>query len=202
MIQAKNTSTEQLPPRPAHDCRKLHVVAVPKLLLMTVLSLGTYTHYWYYRNWLLYRGQQGFKWIPLLCSIACHLLIYPLAKRIEKEYESTGSADGFSALRVSLMFWLPYVLLLGWIICFPERWVSVLPNSIVFVIPIALSVVCWIMPLVAVAQIQQTINTLAGDELGRSNAQVTGMNRLWLYISWLPLFLLADYFVKLSDYLI
>jgi hypothetical protein len=166
-----------------------------------VLSLGSYTHYWYYRNWLLYRGQRGFKWLPLLGSVLGHFLIYPLAKRIEKQCAAKGKSEGFSALRISCLFWLPYVLLLGWLIFFPERWVSVLPNSIVFMAPVALSVACWILPLVALAHIQQTINILEGDELGRGNSQVTGMNRLWLYISWLPLFLLADFLVRLAPHL-
>lgn len=201
MTPSKENVVELTPAERLRDRQCFHVVAIPKFLLMTVLSLGTYTHYWYYRNWMLYRGQRGFKWLPLLCSVLGHLLIYPLAKIIEKRFTTTGQSDGFSALRISCLFWLPYLLLLGWLIFIPERWAAILPNSIIFVIPVALSVTCWILPLVALAHIQQAINILEGDELGVGNSRVTGMNRLWLYVSWLPLFLMADFLVRLAPYL-
>ncbi len=163
---------------------------------MISFSLGIYTSYWYYRHWMLYRGQQGFKWVPLLCAIAAPIMIYPLMKRIVRKNLDMGHVLDCSALSVTLMFWLPCLLLVAGVVSFTDTPETSLALSLMILLPL-LSICCTSLPLVAMIQLQQTANRCEGDELGQSNARITWANGLWIIFSWLPFLALLGFVLTL-----
>lgn len=163
---------------------RFYVVSIPKFILMASLTLGIYTGYWYYKQWLLYRGQQGFKLVPLLCALCGPFLLYPLMKRVQTDSQDSGAAPSSSPWRVTLMFWLPFAALTSAMLVLPlvpggipaetDAWLALLLESM-----------CLTLPMVALVQIQQAINIREGDQLGSGNSQLVWANRAWVVGSWL-----------------
>ncbi|WP_317660344.1 hypothetical protein [Pseudomonas sp. KU43P] len=178
------------------ETSQTHIVSIPKFLIMINLSVGAYLFYWYYRQWLLSRGQRGFKLIPLLCCLAGPLLIYPLLKKIMRQCEVRTQGLKCSPWKVTLMFWLPYAFTIAWHFSVPETPSSHLPLSITMLVQTILLAVCWSLPTVALIHVQQVANAGAGDTLGQHNAQITWANGLWIIASWMPIAALMGYVAR------
>ncbi|NIF18985.1 hypothetical protein F3J43_18495 [Pantoea sp. Cy-639] len=153
---------------------------------MGCLSLGFYFAYWNYRHWLLIRGQRGFKITPLLCTIFGGFTLYFLMRKIVARSRTKHLPVEGSALGVTLMYWIPSLLLLSWELWDPVPSVDGLPFSIILITPLLLSVAYTAFFSVVLIQIQQAANACAGDPLGLQNAQITWTNVLWIVISWIP----------------
>nr|WP_314875069.1 hypothetical protein [uncultured Pseudomonas sp.] len=163
---------------PQRSPSEFYVVSAPKLILMACLT--PYYPYWYYRQWLQYRGERGLKWIPLLCGIAGPLLIYPLMKRIIMRSREKGLQPDCSALKVTLMIWIPYLAGLVWSY---DSYTSNSSLSFIISLHFSLMVWCWIVPMAAMVKVQEAANACQGDELGRKNSTLTWANYLWIAIS-------------------
>ncbi|RZI84281.1 MAG: hypothetical protein EOP15_17900 [Pseudomonas sp.] len=180
---------------------QFHVVSIPKLMIMLCMTFNIYSIYWYYRQWLLSRGQCGFKLVPLLCCIAGPLLVYPLMKRMASRSRELGLRLDCTPWSVTLMFWLPYVMLIVWAFSLAQHPDAEVSLSIVYLLPLILMSACSILPLTAIVQMQQAANLCEGDELGQQNSRLGLANCIWMVISWLPIAALMGVMVRLSDHM-
>ncbi|MNE41064.1 hypothetical protein D3C81_1409750 [compost metagenome] len=166
---------------------QLYVISISKLIIMGSLSMGLYLYYWYYRHWLLIRGQHGFRLIPLLCTIFGALTIYSLMKKIVARCTQTNQPVEGSALGVTLMFCAPILMIVGWEFFISEMVFDSLPLSVLTIIPIMLMLIYTTFFSVAMVQVQQSANACEGDACGFENSKITWANVLWLIICWMPI---------------
>jgi hypothetical protein len=94
-----------------------------------------------------------------------HFLFTPNEKTLIHSNEANLTVDG-TALTVTLKYWIPYRLLISWQFWASEQTDEILSTSIMFMMPLALLVVCWTLALVALVQIQQAANACEGDPMG------------------------------------
>lgn len=168
---------------------RFHVVAISKLLIMLVFTMGLYGTYWYYRNWLLYRGEKGFKWVPLLLCFLGPFTLYPLLRRVSQAAAVAAPSFVLSPIRIALMYWLPTLALLvlsvlSAIPASPVRWL-VMSSSIAMWITFA-PLTC--LTFVAMVCAQQAINIAEGDAAGRQNIRITWLNATWMAIGTLIIY--------------
>lgn len=178
----------------AGQCRH-HIISISKLAIMGTFSLGLYFAYWNYRHWLLIRGQSGFKLIPLLCTIFGGFTMYFLMKKIVvHSHEANQPVEG-SALGVTLMYWVPSLMLFFWETTAAEHALVFLPLSIMILLPFILMLTRTTFLALSIVQIQQAANACEGDPFGLQNSQITWANVLWIIIVWIPLAALLSYWV-------
>ncbi|PWB33057.1 hypothetical protein DCO48_11725 [Pseudomonas sp. SDI] len=166
-----------------------HVVAISKFLIMLVFTMGLYAAYWYYRNWSLCRGAKGSKWVPLLLCFLGPFTLYPLLRRVSQRAAVTAPGFVVSPLRITLMYWLPTLLLLvlsvlSAIPASPVRWL-VMSSSIAMWIAFA-PLTC--LTFVSMVCAQQAINIAEGDAAGRQNFRITWLNATWMAIGTLIIY--------------
>ena len=166
---------------------QLYVISISKLIIMGSLSMGLYLYYWYYRHWLLIRGQHGFRLIPLFCTIFGALKIYFLMKKIVARCTQANRPVEGSALGVTLMFCAPILMITGWEFYISEKVFDSLPLSVFTTIPIILMLLYTTFFSVAMVQIQQSVNVYEDDACGFENSKITWTNVLWLIICWMPI---------------
>ncbi|WP_254612373.1 hypothetical protein [Pseudomonas putida] len=176
------------PPTTSHPQKtQLHVTSISKLIIMASLSIGLHLYYWYYRHWLLIRGQHSLRLIPLLCTIFGALTIFFLMKKIGARCTQANRSIEGSAVGVTLMVYAPILLIVGWEFYISEKVLSNLPLSFFTIIPIMLTLLYTTFFSVAMVQIQQAINICEGDACGFENSKITWTNVLWLIICWMPI---------------
>ncbi|AVD87896.1 MULTISPECIES: hypothetical protein [Pseudomonas] len=179
-------NTEQQSHLP-NDRTQFHVVSISKYAIMGVFTLGLYIAYCNYRHWLHIRGQRGLKLTPLLCTLFGGLTMYWLMKNIvARSREVNQSVEG-TALGVTLMWWIPYLVTLSWDLFNPENFLNSLPLMVRFLMTITLVFAIATFGTVSLLRIQQAANACAGDPLGLQNSKITWVNIFWIMISWLPI---------------
>jgi hypothetical protein len=160
---------------------------------MASLSMGLYLYYWHYRHWLLIRGQHGLRLIPLLCTIFGAVTIYFLMKKIVARCTQANRPVEGSAVGVTLMFYAPILMIVGWEFYISEKLFDSLPLSAFTLIPIMLTLLYTTFFSVAMVQIQQSVNVCEGDACGFENSKITWANVLWLIVCWMPITALFGY---------
>lgn len=164
---------------------RLHVISLSKLAIMGIFSIGLYIAYWNYRHWLLIRGERGFKVIPLLCTIFGAITMYFLMKKIVMRSREANQPVEGSALGVTLMYWIPCLMVFTWDIALAEHALESLPLLIVILASLILPIIRITFLALSILQIQQTANVCEGDPLGLQNSQITWANVLWIVIVWI-----------------
>ncbi|MGE8306614.1 MAG: hypothetical protein ACN6PW_19390 [Pseudomonas kermanshahensis] len=172
---------------------QLYIISISKLIIMASLSMGLYLYYWYYRHWLLIRGQHGLRLIPLLCTIFGAVTIYFLMKKIVARCTQANRPVEGSAIGVTLMFYAPILMIVGWEFYISEKLFDSLPLSAFTLIPIMLTLLYTTFFSVAMVQIQQSVNVCEGDACGFENSKITWANVLWLIVCWMPITALFGY---------
>ncbi len=154
------------------------VVAVPKLIIMTLFTSGLYGLFWYLRNWDLYHRATGS--VMLLPRLLWpSYFIYSLLHRVDQRILASGRCYRWSP------WWLAFGLLLT-SICGIQLLIVMLPLP-GFALPLLLVILLFHMVL---ARAQRAINFCEGDPEGASNAQLTVINWLWILVvtsGWLVL---------------
>jgi len=172
---------------------QLYIISISKLIIMASLSMGLYLYYWYYRHWLLIRGQHGLRLTPLLCTIFGAVTIYFLMKKIVARCSQANQPVEGSATGVTLMFYAPILMIVGWEFYISEKVFGSLPLSFFTIIPIMLTLLYTTFFSVAMVQIQQSVNVCEGDACGFENSKITWANILWLIVCWMPITALFGY---------
>lgn len=78
-----------------------------KLIILFLATFGTYTVYWFYKNWKLQQGKMEKKIIPILRSVFYVFFTHSLFRRveqaaIEKEISKTWSANLLATILIIL----------------------------------------------------------------------------------------------------
>ncbi|MGH8493322.1 MAG: hypothetical protein ACRERR_09495 [Moraxellaceae bacterium] len=90
--------------RPAYSTSQspFFVTSIPKLLLLYLATLGTYSIYWFYKHWQIQKRVQGADVSPALRSIFQLLFTHSLFARIADAYYR----ETFTVWRYSGVAWL------------------------------------------------------------------------------------------------
>ncbi|OLS61082.1 hypothetical protein [Pseudomonas putida] len=165
---------------PSHPVQPaFFVVAVPKLIVMTLFTSGLYWLYWSLRNWELYRNASGARIMLLPRILLPELFLYSLLCRVDGRIRRAGLSYRWSP------WWLAFGLLLMGLSAH-HLWMVMLPLP-------------ELAPTVLVAvllfhrfqrRVQRAINFCEGDPEGTGNARLTVVNWLWILIvtsGWLVL---------------
>jgi len=165
---------------PSHSARPaFFVVAVPKLIFMTLFTSGLYWLFWYLRNWELYREANGYKVMLWPRVLWPELFLYSLLSRVDRRIRASGRFYPWSPwwLACGLLSMTCSQVCLGMVILpMPE------------LAPVALmltAVLCLLQ-----GRVQRGINYCEGDPEGEGNSQLTLMNWLWISVvttGWLVL---------------
>jgi hypothetical protein len=91
------------------------VVSAWRFVVMSILTIGLYSIYWFYKNWKAVEAATGRKQHPVLSGIFCKLVSYNLFLDIKNSAEAkgvtdTGLAPGWRAL---LFFFVGPLALIG-----------------------------------------------------------------------------------------
>lgn len=158
------------------------VVAVPKLIVMTLFTSGLYGLFWYLRNWELYRQASRDRIILVLRVLWPEMFLYALLNRVDRQIRISGRCYQ----------WSPW-----WLACgFSLTGVSAVYVAVMMLpMPGLASALAGLVVLscMAMDRIQRAINFCEGDPQGEGNAQLTVVN--WLWISMVTLgWLVVDCF--------
>lgn len=175
-----STVSPSCPARPA-----FFVVAVPKLIIMTLFTSGLYWLFWSLRNWELYRNASGAMVFLLPRILLPELFLYSLLCRVDGRIRGSGRSYRWSP------WWLAFgVLLMG--LSAYHLWMVMLPLP-----ELAPAVVVTVLLFhLFQCRVQQAINFCEGDPEGAGNARLTVVNWLWILIvssGWLVLGGLCDH---------
>lgn len=78
------------PSSPALDEPWYFAVSVPKLLVMSIASLGLYQVYWHYQNWRRYRARSRRRFSVLLRTFLAPLFSFRLFERMHHDLRQAG----------------------------------------------------------------------------------------------------------------
>jgi len=140
-------------------------VSVPKLLVMSVLTLGLYRWYWFYKNWCVVRDQRGESVSPFWRSVFFVFFAYSLFSRVqvdavERDQPVSWTAGGMAGLVFAAAV--------------ADNALNRLPISdAVPVVGIAFVLLPTLLGTAALAVVQGTSNALNGDPSGSQNAGYT-----------------------------
>jgi RNA polymerase subunit RPABC4/transcription elongation factor Spt4 len=71
-------------------------ISVTKLVLLSLLTLGLYELYWFYRNWSLIKAQEQVKIIPILRAVFSVFFCYQLFKKVRLSAQALGYKRSYS----------------------------------------------------------------------------------------------------------
>ncbi|WP_339938137.1 hypothetical protein [Undibacterium luofuense] len=168
-----NTGTEELPDNQALYQNDFYVVSPRKLWVMTMGTMGIYSVYWLYAQWLAHQKRTGEDIWPIPRAIFNVFFVHGLFRRINEWAEERGSA-----LENHLNLAWAWVLLTV-VMRFFERFYSDQVTPLVDLLANLLTAGLIAAILFAV---QKTINRVSGDTDGASNAQFSFANWFWLFV--------------------
>ena len=159
-------STSTFSPAGAHE-PAFFVVAVRKLILMTLLTGGLYGFYWYQRNWdIHYRAGGG---IAVLYMLWPEFFLYSLLSRVDLRIRASGRNYVWSP------WWLACGVLLASILCIVLGVVSLPMPGVA-----KCAALMFALSLLVLGAVQRAINFCERDPEGTANAQFTVVNWLWI----------------------
>jgi hypothetical protein len=135
-------------------------VSIPKLVVLSVCSLGIYELYWFYKNWQIVRARERSAISPLWRATLGFFFCYAMFKRVREYDAQTGGAGALPA----------GALAAGWIIItflwqLPNRYSLIANLSCFFMVPV-----------------QAAANRINGiGDSPNKNARFTGWN--WLTVA-------------------
>jgi hypothetical protein len=83
---------------------ELHPVAIHKLLLLSVLTLGLYNVFWFYRNWVRLRERTGQRLSPFWRSFFSVLWASTLFGEVKRQARDADVRSGWSPLGLALVY--------------------------------------------------------------------------------------------------
>ena len=136
--------------RPADGRLIFFDVSIPKLVVLSVCSLGIYELYWFYKNWQIVRARERSDISPLSRAVFGYFFCYALFKRIRDYDAQTGGTRALPA----------GALAAGWMVVtflwqLPGRYSLVANLSCLFMVPVQ----------VAANRINELIPLKNGDDI-------------------------------------
>ena len=154
-----------------------YVVAPAKFLWLSIMTMGMYFVYWFYRNWRQVRIHNGASISPVMRGIFHVFFVHRLFGEVERRLERQGGHPG----------WRPEEL--------PTRYVVMLIGSnllghladhdVGMPVTLLASIVITVLMAFVLLPGQRAINLACGDPDGSANRRLTGANWLWLVLGGL-----------------
>jgi hypothetical protein len=106
-------------------------VSIPKLVVLSVCSLGIYELYWFYKNWQIVRARERSDISPLWRAVFGFFFCYAMFKRVREYDAQTGGAGALPA----------GALAAGWVVVtflwqLPDRYSLMANLSCLFMVPV------------------------------------------------------------------
>ena len=159
---------------PSDAAPRYYIVAPLKFFLLSIMTLGLYFVYWFYKNWQMIKLRDANDSWPVARAIFYIFFTHSLFTDIDiRAKERDTSYEWSPGLTATLFVVLSIVNniadrvipedALGW-------WYVIGSLSLVFILPILLF------------QAQKAINFACNDERGDSNRKITAANAAWLIL--------------------
>jgi hypothetical protein len=86
------------------DGNGFYIVATGQMVLFELLTLGLYTHYWFYKHWQHLRQRHGFQGMPLVRAIFPIFFVHALFGTIDRAARRSGFRPRWSASGQAALF--------------------------------------------------------------------------------------------------
>jgi hypothetical protein len=83
---------------------ELHPLAIHKLLLLDVLTLGLYKIFWFYRNWVRVRERTRQSLNPFWRSFFAPLWAFSFFEEVRRQARDAGVVVGWSPLALAILY--------------------------------------------------------------------------------------------------
>lgn len=123
------------PPAPAAEMGELHAMEVFKLLLMSVVTLGLYNVYWFYRNWKRLAERKSWEISPFWRAVFTPIWAFSLFDEIRDEAAAAQVKAGWWPIPLALAFFLLNAL---WRL--PAPWFLLTFTSVLPMVPVQLTI--------------------------------------------------------------
>lgn len=151
-----------------------YVVSERKFLVLFLSTVGMYSAYWFYRNWKTYKTANDLAIWPIPRGIFSIFFVHSLFERI-REKATSKQLDLFSnASNVATLY-----VVLTIVSSIMDRL-----SSRDYFEPYAGFVSVALVPVICLMllKVQRVINKCEGDGDGALNANLTGLNYLWVFL--------------------
>ena len=106
----------------AHDSAPFFAVSVPKLIVLSICTLGLYELFWFYKNWRLVREREDASILPFWRAVFGYFFCYAMFKRVRDFPVQTVANEKLPAgaltagwIATNLLWKLPDPY---WLVCF------------------------------------------------------------------------------------
>lgn len=168
-----NTRTEELPDNQALYQNDFYVVSPRKLWVMTMGTMGIYSVYWLYAQWLAHQKRTGEDIWPIPRAIFNVFFVHGLFRRVHDWAAERGDA----LANHSNLAW-------AWVLLTVTMRVvdRVYGNQLAPLVDLLVNLLVTGLIAAILFAVQQTINRVSGDTDGASNAQFSFANWFWLFV--------------------
>jgi len=91
---------------PEAETGEFHPLAIHKLIVMSICTLGFYELYWFYRNWRRVQARTGASMMPFWRAVWAPLWAYSLFEEVDNEALRRQIQSGWSSVLLALSFFL------------------------------------------------------------------------------------------------
>lgn len=168
-----NTGKEEIPDNQALYQNDFYVVSPRKLWVMTLGTMGVYSVYWLYAQWVAHQKRTGEDIWPIPRAIFNVFFVHGLFRRVNDWAEERGGA--LENHRNLAWAWV----LLTVVMRFFERFYS---DQVTPLVDLLVNFLTAGLISAILFAVQKTINRVSGDTDGASNAQFSFANWFWLFV--------------------
>lgn len=169
---------ELINPADPSETSRFYVVSKRKMILLFILTLGSYQIYWFYRNWRLHRQATGEKIWPLPRAIFSVFFVHALFREVDNQ-RNRGPVRLSAWNHGSQATILVLLLIISNVI---DRLSA---KSVGSPITDYLSLLLLFPVVACLASAQERINEACGDPLGESNSKFKVANFFWMVLGGL-----------------
>jgi len=162
---------------PRNDEPRFYVVSRTKFALLSVLTMGAYPSYWFYRNWKQIKLAENLSIWPIPRAIFSVFFVHSLFADVDAYMKRRGIVHEWHPIRAATL----YVLLVVFTIVAGQ----LIPRGY---LPAETYLLVLVSPFLYTAALlpgQKAINTAARDSGGTKNAVLTPANWIWMAIGLL-----------------
>ena len=148
---------------------EFYIVSPSKFLILQISTLGIYSIYWFYKHWQQYKTKHQEEIWPIARGIFQIFFVHALFASFYLRAKEKDASLNWSAEDKATIFVL--VSIAGVILSFFETKITTILGMLPF------PIVTWIL-----YQSQFVANQACDDPKGEKNAQITGLNVLWIIL--------------------
>jgi hypothetical protein len=180
----KSPEAELLPEEDPAKLKSFFTVSSKKLILMYILTMGLYALVYFYEHWKAQKIKYELNVIPVLRAVFAIFFVHSLFSKIKGEAEEKGMTD-LPALSGLATLFVVLSIVSTILSNVPGEGVGAVVGSL-------LSIIMSVVALIPLLKAQKVANIINDDEEGLANADLTGVN--WIFIILGVLFWLMSIF--------